>query len=537
MKSNSLKATITTALFGVLSTMAVAQVSQNQLATTNQDEDEEERPIVSELTIGATSFGSDRELYQYASPFEGFGLHSLRYLSPLSETSPFMRLILRGMPDQDNLVDAYGVLNEGRTAFSFRKTQYSRTVLDWKPTDQSSYDDIALTIDHAISPNLGAFLTYHTDKRGTNYPAPRATDQTRTQTLGGGVGGQIFGGNAGVSFTDRRTYDGEDVQPDTSQQTVNATYTREMNEKLTLGGVLSFTRIEQVGNLSSDISAYKLTGLYDAGPQTDVQFQFSRLDSDMDSVMNAYVRKRLQTNVRLVHRLPGWTAQLAYNHNESERVRSDQSYADVPKTNGFDLRLSGKLGSTKVKLRGSWENVSNDAVMLTDDPRQLYWGDRATYQARFERGNENYTAYGSYTYRLNQNDERDVEIGWHNVAFGGSYVFNSDLYGYMEVAFDDFQVEGKSETGVELDDFFPNAKTFALGAGWSQSPELSATVNLNFYESGNVRGTQLTCSIKRILSTTNELEVVVAPWNRKDQEFDLNTYHSTFLSARFTTRF
>jgi hypothetical protein len=531
MKRYSLLAGISTATMAMLCSQALAQEAAGQLvAVEPQEEAEEEvqaRPKLSEITLGITTYESVRALDQYANPMEGFGLHSLRLLW----------FIVRGMANQDNLADLYTVVNDGKTTIHANRLQYGRQVLDWRQVSPSGRDEVNLTVDQAISENVSGFLTYHSGKRGTNYAAPRGADQTHTQRFGGGIGANVLGGNLGIAFSDRRTYNGAGVQPTTVQRGVNADYSRDITQNLSIGGAASLSHIEQTGQPDGDINAYKFYGYLDMGPKTGMQFQFARQDNDLETIMNAYVRKRLQSNVRVIHRLPGWVLQMAYNRKESERVRANHEFVDVPKSDGYDVRLSGKLAGARLKLRGSWEQISNDAVMNSNDPRRLYWGDRATVQAKLEGGTDKLSAYGSYTYRLNQNHDRGLQIGWHNIAVGGSYVFSPDLFGYAELSFDDFQVEGEDGVDHDLDFYFPNARSLSIGADWSESPELSAGAGLNFYESGNVRGTQLTFRVRRRLSEDNDLELIVAPWSRNDREYDMTSYHSTFLSARYTTRF
>jgi hypothetical protein len=66
---------------------------------------------------------------------------------------------------------------------------------------------------------------------------------------------------------------------------------------------------------------------------------------------------------------------------------------------------------------------------------------------------------------------------------------------------------------------------------------LAAAANVNYYESGDVRGSQLTFSVRRRMSEDSDLELIVAPWRHDDRQFDLTSFYSTFLSARYTMRF
>ena len=529
--------TSTAALFLVAFALGQAPPSVPVAQDPEEEPEEEPRFKLNEFTLGLTSLRHSSLISRYGSPIEGLSLHSLRMLWPLTETSPFARLVIRGMPDQDNLIEGVAILNGGNTAIRFDRTEHGHYDFDWRPKDESIKKQFGVTVDHTIAPNIGAFVSYSSTKKSNHFPAPRIPDLTQSQTLAGGFGGEVLGGNLNLTLSDRRIYTDTGVQPTSLQRRIDASYFRVLSDVVSVGGSANFARIEQSGQEGSDIRSYNLFGDWYMGPDTALQFRFGRQDLDINTILNAYVRKRLYTNARLIHRLNGWALQLGYQRKESERVRSDQLFVDVPTSDLFDFRVAGRLGGTRVTFKGSWEDVSSNAVMTTSDPRPLFWGDRATFQARAETGGEAFNAFGAYTYRLDQNDNRNVEIGWHNVALGGSYVFNPDLVGYLEVAFDDFRAVGAAETGQSLDFYFPNARTFAAGMDWARSPDLTASANINYYESGDVRGSQLTLSVRRRISEDDDIELIVAPWRHEDRQFDLTSYYTTILSARYTMRF
>lgn len=520
----------------MIGSLALAQ-DNAEPAVDSAQEEASERPKLNELTIGATSFSGDSVLNQYASPIEGFGIYSLRMLFSQGDGSPFLRFAYRGMPNQDNYASLLWQNAGGRTMVRAERFDYSHYNFAWQPKSESIDKAISLTLDQAIAPGVGGFAYYKSDKREANYPAPRTADLTQTQTLGGGVGGSVLGGNGKVNVIERRTYTDTGAQPTTMQRTVSASFSRDLSETLNVGGTAQFARIEQTGQQGSDVTTLALNGLWDIGAATSMQFHFSDQDIENNIVQNAYVRKRLSSGMRLLHRVPGWTLQLGYRHLETERLRSDQSYVDVPESNTIDFRAAGRFGAARVTVKGSWEDVQTNAVMLSDDPRQLYWDTKTTFQARAEGGGENFVAYGSYTYRNRQNEGRGVEVTWNNFALGGSYVFDPTLSGYAEVSFDDFDAVGGAETNQTLDSYFPNAWNFASGVDWAYDPATFASANINFYESGDVRGAQLTFSVRRTLSPDSDIEILVAPWSRDDRQLDLTGYHTTFLSARYKVRF
>jgi hypothetical protein len=522
---------------------AVAAVAQETPPTTdpqNKEAEPEEKQAPdrwNEITIGYNSFRENSSLSYYARPTEGLSLHYLRLFNPGSDAFPYAKLTIRGLPKQDNVVNAYVALNRGHTVLRGSRTQHSYYVLDWRPKDPSEDNESRYTLDHSFTPDFGGFLTYVANERDGRYPAPRDPEHTTTRFVAAGVGGKVAGGNLGVTVSDRRTFDDTGARPETLQRQVNASYSRDFGNDFSLEGTAGYSRIEQAGLDSSGIHTYTLSGAWDLGPATGMQFLIGQQNLDLNTILNAYARKRLVSSARLVHRWPGWSLQFGYKHRETERVRADHSFVDVPKVNEYDARLAGKLGPARLTLRGSWEDLRATAVMDTEDSRSLLWDDRATFQAKLDGGTDLFSAYGTYTYRFQQNKERGVDIGWHNIAVGGSYVFTPVLNGYAEFSADDFRVGGNAESGQSLDFYFPSSRTVAMGLNWSKDPSLSASASLNYYESGDVKGTQLTFSVRRRLGPDHDLELVVAPWLRDDKLYDLTGYRATFLLARYTVKF
>jgi hypothetical protein len=503
-----------------------------------QDPDEEIIPVKwNEITVGYSTFKSNQGLSRYAQPSEGFNLHELKLFTPGTEKTPSAWLVMRGLAPQDNYIAGYIALNRGNTVLRGARGQHKYDEFDWHSKDRSEDNVTEITLDHAFAPNFGGYAIYRATERDARYTAPRDAEHMRTRQFAGGVGGKVLGGNLDVNYSDRRSFDDTGVQPGTLQQTVSAGYSRDFGSLFSLEGTAASTKIQQAGLANSFVRSYALAGAWDLAPSTGLQFHLGRQDLDLNNVQNAHIRKRLLTSIRLQHRFPGWNLQFGYKHRETERIRADQSFIDVPKSNEYDARLSGSLGPARVTLRGSWEDLRETAVMNTPDTRQLLWDDRAMFQAKLDGGNDVFAAYGTYTYRFQQNKQRGVDIRWNNLVLGGSYVFNPAWNAYIEFAADNFAVSGGTESGQSLDFYFPNSRSLAFGVNWSQDPRMSASANLNYYESGDVRGTQLTLSLRRRLSEDHDLELVVAPWRHEDRLYNLTGYRTTFASLRYTVRF
>lgn len=540
MKLRSWLSTGTMAALAMAVVSASAQETPPQTDPPKKEAEPEEEMIPvrwNEITAGYSSFRVNSGLSRYARPTEGLSLHELKLFSPAGEKTPYAKLTLRGMPDQDNVIDGAVALNRGNTVIRGSRRQHKFYSFDWRPKLDSEDNETEVTVNHSFGPNLGGFLSYRSSERDGRYPAPREAEHTRSTTVAGGVGGNVLGGNLALTVSDRRTHDDTRVRPGTLQRRIDATYSRDFGDSFSLEGSTAYTRIEQAGWASSNVRSYALAGNWDLSESTSVQFHFGRQDLDLNAVLNAHARKRLVSSARLLHRWPGWSFQFGFKHRETERVRKDQAWVDVPKQNDYEARLAGRLGPARLTLRGTWEDLKETATMQTLDTRQMLWDDRTMFQLKLDGGGELFTAYGTYTYKFQQNRQRGVEIGWNNVVLGGSYVFNNALNGYAEFSADDFHVQGGAESGQSLDFYFPNSRSAAFGLNWAKDPSLSASASLNYYESGDVRGTQLTLSLRRRISADHDLELVVAPWRHEDRLFNLTGYRTTFLMARYTVRF
>ena len=538
MKRHSWLSTGTLAVLALAAIGARAQDTPPTEGEPAQDaEQAPEREKLNEVSLGYTGFRSNTALSYGARPSEGLALQYLRLIHPADASFPYARFAMSGMPKQDNVIGAFIAFNKGRTVFRGNRTQYAHYVDDWRTFEPSDDNESQFSLEHSFAPGFGAFVTYLTNERDARFPAPRNPEHTTSRMFAGGVGGTVLGGHLDVTAAERKTSDDTGVRPETLQRRVDASYGRDFGETLSLDGTVGYTKIEQAGLSDSSVRTYALGGAWDMGPDTTLQFRFGRQDLDLPNVRNALVQKRLVSGARILHRFPGWSFQLGYQHKEWERLRADQTFVDVPKSNVYDARLSGRLGPARVTFRGSWEDLRDSAQMNTVDTRQLLWDDKAMFQAKADWGNEAMSAYGAYTYRLNRNSQRDVEVGWNNVVLGASYVFTPALNAYAEFSSDDLRVTGGDPAGPSLDFYFPNSRSYAVGFNWSQDPSLSASANLDHYESGDVRGTRLTFSVRRRLSPDHDLELVVAPWQKDDRLNDLTGYRTTIVSARVSVRF
>lgn len=510
-----------------------------------KDSEEIEIPVKwNSISVGYYTWkasGSRIRMGQHGRVSEGVTLAELKYLNPVGEGHPYYSFLWRGNPGRNSAGEGVVILEGGQTILraSVRDRQYYADP-SWVPTTPSQDKIGTLSVEHQIKPNIGAFVSYQSIDRGQKFVGPKDSGHQRTRVVAGGVEGRIGGLQAGVTVTDRRTFDDTGRQPATLQRGVEGRLAGEIGNRLSLQGAMGYTRIEQAGRPKGDVRTMAMAGHLDLGPSTYLQFNAGRDDLDIGQLtQNAYVRQRFNSGLRLNHKLGSWALQFGFRHRETERVRDDRSFVDVPKWNTYDARLSGRLNNgIRVTLRGTWDDMTATARATGVDTRQLWWDDKAMGQLKLDGGNDVFTGYAAYTYRFRQNKARNVEVGQHNFALGGSYQFKQNLLGYAEWSYDSIRATGGAEgTSTTVDTFMPNSMSISAGLDWTLNERASFSATVNHFATNNWRGTQVTFQYRRRLSADHSLDVVVAPWRFEDRLYGLTGYETTFLGVRYTVKF
>lgn len=528
----------------VLTVSAWAQETPPAEEPTKESEEIEIPVKWNSISVGYYTWkasGSRIRMGQHGRVSEGVTLAELKYLNPVGEGHPYYSFLWRGNPGRNSAGEGVVILEGGQTILraSVRDRQYYADP-SWVPTTPSQDKIGTLSVEHQIKPNIGAFVSYQSIDRGQKFVGPKDSGHQRTRVVAGGVEGRIGGLQAGVTVTDRRTFDDTGRQPATLQRGVEGRLAGEIGNRLSLQGAMGYTRIEQAGRPTGDVRTMAMAGHLDLGPSTYLQFNAGRDDLDIGQLtQNAYVRQRFNSGLRLNHKLGSWALQFGFRHRETERVRDDRSFVDVPKWNTYDARLSGRLNNgIRVTLRGTWDDMTATARATGVDTRQLWWDDKAMGQLKLDGGNDVFTGYAAYTYRFRQNKARNVEVGQHNFALGGSYQFKPNLLGYAEWSYDSIRATGGAEgTSTTVDTFMPNSMSISAGLDWTLNERASFSAAVNHFATNNWRGTQVTFQYRRRISADHSLDVVVAPWRFEDRLYGLTGYETTFLGVRYTVKF
>lgn len=525
-----------------------------QDAAPGQDQTEDPEPVPvqwNSFTLGYTSIangGNNQVLRQYASPSRGFDLKHLRYTYPGQGGRFWGRLDLRGFPKNDNVQTLQIIA--GKANLKFTSDDYGYFEPSPFRVDRRVERNVQGSLSYAVNPNLGVWAMYRNRTKDRSYEPPRDNLSTITKTLAVGVEGNVLGGHAAITYSDSRFYDRNGVQPTSVQKRYDVSYGREFGP-LSLEGVYSNTKIQQRGFQDSNAKGWGLDADWNIGESTTLGMSLRRQDLSLPNTQNAYVRKRFITAFNLDHRFGnGIGLQAGFQHKEAERLRSDQTFVDVPKWNTWNARLNGKLGSSNLRwsLRGSWEHLNRSATMIGEDPRALYWDDRARLQAKLDYTNDRFAAYATYQYRFDQNSPRNVEVTSNFLTLGGSYTFNANTSAWAEFAHQSYRASGVVDVdGYDLDWFFPSNTSYAFGIDHAFNPSTSLSVALTHtvtnndnplgLRGGNVRNTELTATLRRKINERNALELVVAPWAYRDRLSGQMNSRPTMIGLNWTMKF
>lgn len=468
----------------------------------------------------------------------GFRVEELNYLVPGSDISPYARVSASGLPEQNSHISGDLILPGGKTTLSFSTHNRRYRQVGLTPVANSTDRITKLAFQQACgATTLSA--SFEDAQRRINPEAPLLSHEPRTQKFAVAadrpIGEKL---NVGIVANQTDFREGNGTQSHSVNQTVGAQLTADL-DALSLVTSASYAKIRQSGLKDSSMRTMGIAGSLDIGDRTVLHMDVARQDFTMPNAEKASLRQRFTTGARLVSKLGGWGFQAGVRHREEERFRTDHLFVDVPVWNTFDVRLSTRMGSGKrLTLRGAWEDLRRAPVFQTDDTRQLFWDDKASASAKFDFSSDSCAGYAQYTFRFRQNKARDVELDWHNFAFGLSKQLSDKTSAYTEVSYDMFKGTGKVDGGdAKLRTYFPNSINAGAGLSTQMNANTVLSLGWNGYSTSNLWGSQLTGSLRRDFADGRALEIFVAPWSARDRLYGQTGYRSTALSVAYSMKF
>lgn len=530
---------------------AAALAQQTPAPETKPAGEEKPAPSGPKLDIGYGTWGlsgNESTFRRFTTLPKGLFVRELSYGFYQSSPGMFGDFMFRGRPSEDYTVDTTDIL-DSKTRFqaSADNSQFMEPSQGDIPTSRRR--NVEGSLQRTLGQNLNLVLSASSTQHDKFFEGPAFPVHTRTDNFGAQIAGDVGkGGRMEVALNNRRFFDRANFQPDSNAQTWSGTLSHPFG-MLDLEGSYAQTTIEQDGRSDAKVKNWNLDGGIPLGANFDVQFGMRRQKYELPQVANAYVRDRFTSYARVVGNFAGMSGHLSYKHVETERVREDHSFVDVPKFNTLEGRLSGNFGTgPRWTIRGSWQNLDDDAKMLTSDPRRLFWDDKVKLQFKLDHGGTNWGAYAAYNYGFQENEMRDIKIRTHGFVMGGSYQWKSNVDFFGELGIDkgntDFTEPGAT---VGLDSFFPSSRVLTLGSNWAISPNTSLTTSYTelvtdndnpiFDPLGNVYSRFVSASLNHRTKEGYELGFLIAPGKYADRVIRSLGYQATVVQLTAKWRF
>jgi len=508
-------------------------------AKADEKDDSEPKPLFNSLTLGYNSWnssGNNSTMNQHGLIQGGFGIADLSILVPF-EHDRYYAIELNGNPGDD-----YGARIKGQwgglTSLVVNAHQFTYFDPSFGTTQVSRQKGFDATIDQQLAPNFGVFATARVDQNNHEFPAPVSATDYVSKTIAIGTQKQMGDHTVGATYTESSLNDMTSNQPGTLTDRGQLKYMGTWGDRFSAVGTVAITRIEQQGMQDNWIHDFSLSGIYDVSEDAYIGAHVSDQELDLNSVQNAYVRKKLESGITYNTRLGEWGLGFAFGHREEERVRADHSYVDVPEWNSYEVKLNGKLlKSYRFGIKGSIEDLSSAPVFLTDDPTLLYWSRKAKVQGKLSAGNDATSEYLTYTYQYHENSQREYSVTTSSVSMGGSRVFSPKLLGYAEFSSDQYNSGGANAAASQLGSYFASDETFSVGLDYTRNTRDSLSFVLTSFYTEDQWGQQAALTYRRDLGKERNFQITYSPWLQRDRLYDVDTFTAPILTVKLGFRF
>jgi hypothetical protein len=484
--------------------------------------------------------GAERKFRQYATPPRGWFLRDLRYMSLFTPRKQDLFLTLKGLGQDDyraetSLAYQYGdTMLRGATARNrfFDPTPVVVPYSQWREDQvvfrQALFRDIALS------------YRYRRDAENWNFEPPRAGLNQEARYWDLLAAGRLGRGYASLGYVNWRFADHTGQYPALVTQGLNASYLWELSGSADLEAAYSRLWLDQPGLGTNTVDTLAFTGDFALGSATDLDVSFRLRHLDLPIVRNALVREQRATAARIEHRWRGWGVKFGVRYQEAERLRGDQTYVDVPRWWTVEGSLSGRLSRyLRMTLRGYTQSLVNGPVMVTDDPRPLYWDQRDWLQLKLDGGTPDASGYLIYTYRQLSNGARASDLTTHILTTGGTWQITAPFSVFAEYTHEFWSGNNGNPDQPDLDSFAPDSSIAVIGLNWALSPRAFLSVSYTDFSTdndnplllreGNTHGKFWMLNGRYQFPNGTELGLVVAPWAFRDQVVGAQDYDATVV--------
>jgi hypothetical protein len=556
-------------LLGLASTSSAQEKAEparerqsNQIAWQNQDapdekKDEEQKeekpPVVPRFQVGVgyanwDLSGNENKFRQYATPPHGIFLKGFHY-NPVSMLHGFRGdYNLIGLGSDDYYADSRMLMFFGDISFkgSLRRNRFLEDVIT--PVAESDRQEGKAQFKFKVAPEFSISSVYSLSEQNHFFQSPREALRQRTRYWDLAAEGKVGDARISLGFSDFRYFDRTLVLPDTAIKRWRMVGVWEPFKTLGLEASYLSQEINQT-SLTNHIDTISLASNWAVGPNTDIQMNYRHDSLNLPTVQTSVVREQHNFNTKLVQRWPRWMLQVGMNYRETERIRGDRLFINIPKLWGFEGRLAGRLSKNlKLTLRGSTQHLSSLPLMLTADNRSLYWNDRRFLQLKLDGGSPSLNGYFQWTHRRLANEIRDSDISSHFLTAGGNWEVNSRLSAFAEYNYEFWSGKSADSTVFPFqENYIPSSRVTVLGISWALTDQVFLLASYTDFttdndnplreKDGNFTGRYLTMNLRYRFPAGHELNLTIAPWLYRDSVVDSMSYTATLLMLSGSARF
>ncbi len=492
--------------------------------------------------------GNQSKFRQYATPPRGLFLRDFRFAPQLRSPSQNALFELRGIGQDDYLASARGTWEYGRTQASGFLSRSRFFDPSSGAIDQSTWQTESFRLKRAIRPDFSLSFNARSDSQQLNYQIPSPRLDQNTDYWEAIAGGKVGSGFARVSFSNLHYTDETQTLQNFGAQKIGLSYLWNPTKALGIELAGSHVIIQQPTMPSSHIDTMSLGGDMALGAMTDLTLILQHRQMGLKTVQNAYARNENTGSFSLSHHFNSWRAQLGLRLQSDERVNGTQTNVDVPKWSTLDARVSGKLGKLlKLTVRGYTQSLNTPPPSVLSDPRTLYWTNRNFLQARLEGGSTNVNGYLVYTYRVNRNSERSMDVTTEQVTLGSNWQISQNMNLFAEIHHENWTGRTDTVDLPALNNFLPDSDTGVVELFWSLGRRASISLNYTGFaayndnplllQNGNTRGSFVTLSTHYRFPAGYDLGLIVAPWTYRDAVASPLNYDTTAFMVTGSARF
>lgn len=490
--------------------------------------------------------GSPRKFRQYATPPQGWFLRDLRY-SPLLQNADAL-LVLKSVGQPDFSGDARIARAYGGTIFegTLQRNRFFDPTID--DVEESRRTVGRFSLRQSLARHFALTLKYRKDEEVQSFGAGRDPEDRHTTYQDVTLGGRLGSGFLNLSLANWYYKDNLQAYPDTLLRSFHLGYLWEIKPTINLDTSLTRVWLQQAGTPQSRVDTVAVNGEVALSSLTDLELQWRTRHLSLPNVQSAWVREQRVGNLKLSHKWRGWTGQIGFKLQQSDRLRGDQSDMDTPSWQTWEGKLTGRLNrNMRMTLRGSQQVLSHPPTMITSVPDPLYWTQRDLLQFKLEGGGVDSNGYLTYSYRHWRNGARGTDLGTHEITLGTDWQALPNLSLYSELSYDLWAGSTPDTDSPTFDLFLPSNRLLVLGANWtinrraylSLSYSDTRTLNENplGLAGGNTHGKYLTLTGRYRMKNKGEIGLTIAPWRYSDRVVNDLNFNATVFLVTIITRF